>query len=87
MSVLFRCLTLVAFLALLPSALVAQQRTVSVTLLLICDLYEMSEGPSGRGGLARVAAAIRQERLQRDNVVVVHAGDAISPSLMFSHSQ
>jgi len=87
MSVLFRCLTLVAFLALLPSALVAQQRTVSVTLLLICDLYEMSEGPSGRGGLARVAAAIRQERLQRDNVVVVHAGDAISPSLMSALDQ
>ncbi|NNE24748.1 MAG: bifunctional metallophosphatase/5'-nucleotidase [Rhizobiales bacterium] len=61
----------------------AETRTVEVTLALICDIYEMAE-KSGRGGYARIASAIRAERARAENVIVAHAGDAISPSLMSS---
>ena len=61
----------------------AQTRTVDVTLALICDIYEMAE-KNGRGGYARIASAIRAERARGSNVIVAHAGDAISPSLMSS---
>ena len=77
-----RCLAiLVAAMVLAVPALAGPQK-VRVTLLLVCDIYEMSPGANGRGGLARVAAVIRQERRRNPNVVAVHAGDAISPSLM-----
>ena len=65
------------------SPLRAGSRTVEVTLALICDIYEMAE-KNGRGGYARIASAIRAERARADNVIVAHAGDAISPSLMSS---
>ena len=35
-----------------------------VTMLLICDIYEMAENRSGRGGLARIATVLKQERDQ-----------------------
>jgi 2',3'-cyclic-nucleotide 2'-phosphodiesterase (5'-nucleotidase family) len=60
----------------------ADAQKVRITLLLVCDIYEMSPGANGRGGLAKVAAVIRQERQRNANVIAVHAGDAISPSLM-----
>ena len=53
-----------------------------VTLLLICDIYQMSENRDGRGGMARVAAVIRAERARGGHVIVAHAGDTLSPSLM-----
>lgn len=56
-------------------------RKVSVTLVLVCDIYDMDE-KGGRGGFARVAAAIEEERLRNPNVIVAHAGDTLSPSLM-----
>ena len=59
----------------------AATRTVNVTLALICDIYEMAE-KNGRGGYARIASAIRAERERAANLIVAHAGDAISPSLM-----
>ena len=58
----------------------ANSRTVHVSLALICDIYEMNER-KGRGGFARVAAAIKAERARSKNVIVAHAGDTISPSL------
>lgn len=58
----------------------AGTRKVHVTLALICDIYEMVE-KKGRGGFARIAGAIKAERKRAKNIIVAHAGDAISPSL------
>ena len=80
-------LTLIAALHGHGHALASEPGKVRVTFLLVCDVYEMAEGASGRGGLARIATAIKQERERNANVVVVHAGDAISPSLMSSLDQ
>ena len=65
----------------LPSMALGADRTVHVSLVLICDIYEMNE-QKGRGGFARLAGAIAAERERSSNVIVAHAGDAISPSLM-----
>lgn len=75
-------LVLVAGLA-LTHPVSAASRTVNITLALICDVYEMTEN-NGRGGYARIAAAIKAERARAANIIVAHAGDAISPSLMSS---
>jgi 2',3'-cyclic-nucleotide 2'-phosphodiesterase (5'-nucleotidase family) len=58
----------------------------SVSLVLICDVYEMSE-ENGRGGAARIAAALKAEKARSPNALVVHAGDAFSPSLMSGFDQ
>src|SRR4051795_10853514 len=57
-----------------------------VTFLLVNDLYQMSAQvmPDGRtrGGFARLAAVVKAERRKGGHVIVAHAGDMISPSLM-----
>ena len=58
-----------------------QARDVKATFVVFSDLYEMRE-KDGRGGFARIAGAIRAERNRNRRVFVVHAGDALSPSLM-----
>ncbi len=73
---------LMVSIAALASPSWAQERTAKLTLLLICDIYEIAADRNGRGGLAKIASVIRHEREQNPNVIVVHAGDAISPSLM-----
>ena len=70
----------------LPTTALGADRTVHVTLALICDIYEMNE-QGGRGGFARLAGAIAEERKRSPNVIVAHAGDAISPSLMSGFDQ
>lgn len=73
--------------AFLSSALVpAVAETVDVTFLLVNDLYKMS-GDKTRGGFARLAAVARAERAKGGNLLYVHAGDAISPSLMSGFDQ
>jgi 5'-nucleotidase / UDP-sugar diphosphatase len=57
-----------------------------LSLVLICDIYKMSE-ENGRGGMARVAAAVGRERERGGHVLVAHAGDTISPSLMSGFDQ
>jgi 5'-nucleotidase / UDP-sugar diphosphatase len=79
-SALIRFFALAAFL--LAAPLHAAERKVEVTFLLVCDIYDMAPNQDGRGGLAKVAAVFAAERKSRQNVVTVHAGDAISPSLM-----
>lgn len=76
--------TLAAFLAvpLMP----ASAATVDITLLLVNDIYKMS-GDDDRGGFARLAAVARAEREKGGNVLYVHAGDTISPSLMAGFDQ
>lgn len=56
-------------------------RTGNVTLMVFSDIYEMA-GVEGRGGFARVAKAIKDERARNACVIVAHAGDTLSPSLM-----
>ena len=76
-----------------PSALAAMllaspaaAEAIDVTFLLVNDADQMAE-QDGRGGYARIAAVVEQERAARDNVVFIHAGDAISPSLLSGFDQ
>ena len=82
MFAIARCLVLLVSIVLPASASSAQERNVNLTLLLICDIYEVGANSKGRGGLAKVASVFRRERAQNPNVIAVHAGDAISPSLL-----
>ncbi|MDP2355614.1 MAG: bifunctional UDP-sugar hydrolase/5'-nucleotidase [Beijerinckiaceae bacterium] len=52
-----------------------------VTFVVVSDVYKMN-AVNGRGGYARIAGAINQERARGGTVLVVHAGDALSPCLM-----
>lgn len=54
---------------------------VDITFLLLSDIYEMN-GTGKRGGFGRAAAVARQERAKNGNLLYVHAGDTLSPSLM-----
>ena len=62
-----------------PSVAVA--RTVRLTLVLMCDMYNLSP-QDGRGGYAKVAGVVAAERASGRNVIVAHAGDAFSPTLL-----
>jgi 5'-nucleotidase/UDP-sugar diphosphatase len=57
-----------------------------ITFVLFNDFYIMNEQvlPDGkaRGGFARLAAVVKDERTKNKNVVVAHGGDTLSPSLM-----
>jgi 5'-nucleotidase/UDP-sugar diphosphatase len=57
-----------------------------VTFVLFNDFYIMNEQllPDGklRGGFARLATVIKNERAKNKNVIVAHGGDTLSPSLM-----
>ena len=57
-----------------------------ITLVLVCDVYKMEE-EKGRGGLARIAAALKAEKARHGNVLIAHAGDTLSPSLMSGFDQ
>ena len=79
---IFAGLLVLAILAVLsPRPVLAKTRTVKITLLLVCDVYDM-KARGGRGGFARIAGAVKAERRRRKNLIVAHAGDTLSPSLM-----
>ncbi|WP_246329241.1 bifunctional metallophosphatase/5'-nucleotidase [Chthonobacter rhizosphaerae] len=59
----------------------ALAETVTLRFVQTNDLDRMGE-KDGRGGLARVAAAVKAERAKPGTTFFVHAGDAISPSLL-----
>jgi len=61
-------------------------RQPTLTLLLVNDIYKMSE-EKGRGGFARLAAIVKTERARPTPVLYCHAGDTISPSLMSGFDQ
>jgi 5'-nucleotidase / UDP-sugar diphosphatase len=64
----------------------AQPAQATVTFLLVNDIYLMGDQafPDGqrRGGFARLAAVVKDERAKRRHVVLAHGGDTLSPSLM-----
>jgi 2',3'-cyclic-nucleotide 2'-phosphodiesterase (5'-nucleotidase family) len=72
----------------LPRPAVAQGTRARVTFVLVSDIYLMSDQPAPdgqlRGGYARLASVVKAERAKGGNVLFVHAGDALSPSLMSS---
>jgi 5'-nucleotidase/UDP-sugar diphosphatase len=68
-----------------PGAL-AQQPAPAFTLLLVNDIYKMSDD-RGKGGFARAAGIARAERAKGVPVLFCHAGDCYSPSLMSGFDQ
>ena len=66
----------------------AQAAPVNVTfsLLLVNDIYKMSDD-KGRGGFAKLAAVVKQERARNVPMLFCHAGDTFSPSLMSGFDQ
>src|SRR6476469_5709619 len=64
----------------------APDATARITFVLVNDIYLMADQmmPDGerRGGFARLAAVVKAERAKGANVIVAHAGDTLSPSLM-----
>lgn len=78
MRLIVRLLTAALLAAL---ALPAQAGETRISLVLICDIYNMHED-EGRGGMARVAGVVKAEKARAPHVLVAHAGDTFSPSLM-----
>lgn len=60
---------------------IAHAGETRISLVLICDIYNMHE-EDGRGGMARVAGVVKAEKARGPHVLVAHAGDTLSPSLM-----
>lgn len=65
-------------LAALAQAAAAQ---IDVTIITASDMDTMGEN-DGRGGVARLAAVVKSERDDKDNVVFVFPGDLLSPSIL-----
>ncbi len=59
---------------------------VSIKLLQLNDWYRYLDD-EGRGGFARLVTILADENAAADNVLLVHAGDAISPSLLSGFDQ
>jgi 5'-nucleotidase/UDP-sugar diphosphatase len=80
-----------ALIAGLPRPSFAQGTRARVTFVLVSDIYLMSDQPAPdgqlRGGYARLASVVKAERAKGGNVLFIHAGDALSPSLMSSLDQ
>ena len=64
----------------------AEPLPATFTLLLVNDIYKMSE-TRGRGGFARLATIVKSERARGGPVLFCHAGDCFSPSLMSGFDQ
>ncbi len=67
-------------------ALPALAEPVSIKLLQLNDWYRYLDD-EGRGGFARLVTILGDEDAKADNVLLVHAGDAISPSLLSGFDQ
>ena len=79
----FRCTgrLIAAAILLVLAAAPARAEQVNLTLLLVNDIDKM-EGAGPRGGFARLAGVVEQERAKGGHLLYVHAGDTLSPSLM-----
>jgi 2',3'-cyclic-nucleotide 2'-phosphodiesterase (5'-nucleotidase family) len=69
----------VAVLCLVPWA--ARSAPLALTIVHVNDLSQ-AEGRAGVGGVARLATVIASERARSGHVLVTHAGNALSPSLI-----
>jgi 2',3'-cyclic-nucleotide 2'-phosphodiesterase (5'-nucleotidase family) len=73
-------------LAIVLAAAQAQAESTKVSFILVNDIYQMSDqpGPDGqrRGGFARLAAIVKEERAKGGHVILAHGGDTLSPSLL-----
>lgn len=65
--------------------------SAKVTFILVNDIYLMNEQrmPDGktRGGFARLATIVKDERSKSKNVIFAHGGDTLSPSVMSGFDQ
>src|SRR5215470_6765493 len=59
----------------------ARSAPLALTIVHVNDLSR-AEGRDGVGGIARLATVIAAERARSGHVLVTHAGNALSPSLM-----
>jgi 5'-nucleotidase/UDP-sugar diphosphatase len=64
----------------------AAPSNATFSLLLVNDIYKMSDD-KGRGGFAKLAAVVKQERARGIPMLFCHAGDTLSPSLMSGFDQ
>jgi 2',3'-cyclic-nucleotide 2'-phosphodiesterase (5'-nucleotidase family) len=64
----------------------AAPANTTFSLLLVNDIYKMSDD-KGRGGFAKLAAVVKQERARGIPMLFCHAGDTFSPSLMSGFDQ
>lgn len=72
----------IVFIILLAPVYAAAQQSATITILQVNDVYEISPVDNGKnGGLARVAARVKQERTRNPNSLFLIAGDFLSPSL------
>ena len=67
-----------------PSA--AQSDTVKLTILYAQGTTDLEES-GGRGGMARLAGAIRQERNTHRHVLALHGGQTLAPSVLAFYDQ
>ena len=70
----------IALIGLSTAAALAQEKT-DVTFVHVNDVYRIAPA-KGRGGLAKFATIVKQEKQKGGNVIVTHGGDSFSPSLL-----
>nr|WP_246512911.1 5'-nucleotidase C-terminal domain-containing protein [Azospirillum picis] len=75
-----------------PSSALADPGTADTTLpVRVTILYAQGttdlQETGGRGGLARLAGVIRQEKASHDNVLVLHGGQTLAPSVLAFYDQ
>ena len=67
--------------AVVALALPAWAETFNVSIVQTNDIDRMEES-GGQGGFAKLAAVLKAERARTDNVLFLHSGDTLSPSLL-----
>ncbi len=75
------CLFIVLAFPLIGAGTATIAEATKLTIIHFNDLDQMG-GDNGRGGVAKLAAIIAEERQKNENVLVTFGGDTISPSLM-----
>ncbi len=76
----------VATAALLAASPALGQDQTTITFLHVND-FDRMEGSGDRGGYARLATILADERAASDNVYMMHGGDSISPCLLCGFDQ
>ena len=71
---------LVSLITFAPMAAMADE-TATLRFILIGDHYILAP-QKGRGGYAKLASVVQQEKASTKHSIFVHAGDAYSPSLL-----